>query len=126
MRPRTNTLIEYHGAILMTCSLTGVIGFYLQHGFLQPTAFIPSTIGVLLILITRIRFRNENLKFALLFLITLTFGIILTRMSIKFIPQDFQPLRKRIYFPIMASSSLVTAYLLWKNFRAEQCKNSIK
>jgi divalent metal cation (Fe/Co/Zn/Cd) transporter len=58
------------------------------------------------------------------FLVILVFGIILTRMSLKFVFQEFQPLRKRINFPVMALSSIVSIILITKNYLESKKKDS--
>ncbi|HJP62676.1 MAG TPA: hypothetical protein VJ844_04505 [Mucilaginibacter sp.] len=112
----TVKLIRIHASILIACSIVGLSGFYLQYHFFQVTACIPATVGLVLMIICSMQFENQKLKYGLLFLVTLVFGIILTRMSVKFIPQEFQPLRKRIYFPVMALSSIIAVILIIRNY----------
>jgi uncharacterized membrane protein YidH (DUF202 family) len=108
--------IRLHSLVLVLCSLTGFFGFYFQYGIFQITAFIPAMVGLILFTISIIRSKNNIARHALLFLITLVFGIILTRMSATFIPQQFQPMRKRIYFPVMALSSIFAVVVMVKNY----------
>src|ERR1700749_2781280 len=102
----TIKVIRLHSGVLIICSAIGGLGYYLQYNYFQITSCIPATIGFILLLITALNFRNKAVQFTLLFLVTLVFGIILIRMSVKFIPQQFQPMRKRVYFPVMALSSI--------------------
>ena len=112
---RLASLVTFHGAVLMTCSLVGIVGYYGQHGRFQITAGIPAMAGLILILGARCNLWSERTRAWLLFFLTFAFGMIVTRLAIRFIPQAFQPLRKRVYFPVMALSSIVTSLLLlWR------------
>lgn len=108
--------VKIHSLVLMSCSLIGLFGFYFQHHLFQITALIPFTVGLFLLTLSVVDF-NYKLRWVVIYITTLVFGIILVRMSLKFIPQEFQPLRKRIYFPIMAISSILTVIYLGRNFR---------
>jgi len=114
----TTKTIRLHGYVLIICSMIGGLGYYLQYNYFQITSCIPATIGGVLLLITTLNFKNKHIQFILLFLVTLVFGIILTRMSVKFIPQQFQPMRKRVYFPVMALSSIITVIIMVRNYIA--------
>jgi len=112
----TTKIIRLHSCVLIVCSTIGGLGYYLQFNYFQITSCIPATIGCVLLLITMLNFKNKGVQFMLLFLVTLVFGIILTRMSVKFIPQQFQPMRKRVYFPVMALSSIITVTVMARNY----------
>jgi hypothetical protein len=113
MELSTKNLIYFHSAVLVVCSLIGFVGFYLQYNKFQLTAFIPGSVALLLLIVAKTKWHSDKLQFIILFLVTIIFGIILTRMSIKFVAQEFQPLRKRIYFPVMALSSIATVMLMF-------------
>lgn len=121
---RTITIVRLHGAVLILCSLVGAFGYYFQYHYFQITACIPAAIGTSLLLIAGTGVKDNSAGFMILFLITLVFGIMVTRMSIKFIPQTFQPLRKRVYFPVMAMSSIVTVVMIIKNYRRYKSSQS--
>lgn len=112
----TIKLVRLHASVLIVCSMIGLFGYYFQYGFFQVTACIPATVGMVLMIICSMQFSNPRVKYAILFVLTLAFGIMLTRMSIKFIPQQFQPLRKRIYFPAMAVSSIIAVVVMIRNY----------
>lgn len=112
----TVKLVRLHASVLIICSMIGLFGYYFQYGFFQVTACIPATVGMVLMIICSMQFGNAKVKYAILFLVTLAFGIMLTRMSVKFIPQEFQPLRKRIYFPVMALSSIAAVIIMIRNY----------
>ncbi|WP_295797267.1 hypothetical protein [Mucilaginibacter sp.] len=112
----TTKIIRLHSCVLIICSIIGGLGYYLQYNYFQITSCIPAIIGCVLLLITTLNFKNKRIQFMLLFLVTLVFGIILTRMSVKFIPQQFQPMRKRLYFPVMALSSIIAVIIMAGNY----------
>jgi len=119
----TIKVIRFHASVLIVCSFIGLFGYYFQYHYFQVTACIPAAVGLSLLVITQMDIENQNLKPGLLFLITLIFGVILTRMSIKFIPQEFQPLRKRIYFPVMALSSILAVIMMVRNYVHQKARN---
>jgi len=119
----TVKVIRFHASVLIVCSLIGLFGYYFQYQYLQATACIPAAVGLSLLVITQMDIENQSLKFGLLFLVILIFGVILMRMSIKFIPQQFQPLRKRIYFPVMALSSILTVIKMITNYLHQKALN---
>ena len=102
--------------ILIIGTLVGFIGRYFQFNDIRFTAVIPGSIGLLIIVLSYSGWPKENMRHITFFLVILVFGIILTRMSLKFVLQDFQPLRKRINFPVMALSSIASIFLMIKNY----------
>ena len=106
--PRVGPIVTLHGAILIGCSLIGTVGYRLEHGRFQITSGIPAVVGLGLILVAQRNLGTGRAGAWLLFAVTLAFGVVVTRLSFRFVPQDFQPLRKRIYFPVMALSSIAT------------------
>jgi hypothetical protein len=110
--PRIGAIVTLHGAILIGCSLIGTVGYGLEHGRLQITSGIPAAVGLGLISVLRSHLGTERGRTWLLFAMTLAFGVVVTHLSIRFVPQDFQPLRKRIYFPVMALSSIATGAIM--------------
>ncbi|MBS1664884.1 MAG: hypothetical protein JST68_27805 [Bacteroidetes bacterium] len=110
----TMRIVRIHGLILIGCSLIGLFGYYFQNHFFQITACIPAAMGLLVAGISF--FGAGRVRDAVLFVIVLAFGVMLTRMSLKFVFQPWQPLRKRIYFPVMAMSSIVTVFVMVRNY----------
>jgi len=105
-----------HAIILVIGTLVGFIGRYLQFNDIRFTALIPGSIGLLIIVLSNSSWPKEDIRHFAFFLVILVFGIILTRMSLKFVFQDFQPTRKRINFPVMALSSMASIFLMTKNY----------
>jgi hypothetical protein len=101
-------MIRYHFIILVTCSCAGFAGHYIQFGVFRLTAWIPAMAG-LFALVLKYALKNSKgyLKYLPLFFILL-FGILTAIMCIRFLPQPFQPLRKKIIFCVMSISALVT------------------
>ena len=89
-----------HAIILIIGTLVGFIGRYFQFNDIRFTALIPGSIGLLIIVLSNSSWPKEDMRHIASFLVILVFGIILTRMSLKFVFQDFQPIRKRINFPV--------------------------
>jgi len=113
-----------HAIVLIIGTLIGFIGRYLQFNDIRFTALIPGSIGLLIIALAKAKCARENILHIAFFLVILLFGIILTRMSLKFAFQEFQPLRKRINFPVMALSSIVSIILMTKNYLESKKKDS--
>lgn len=109
-----------HGIVLILGTLIGFIGRYVQFNDIMVTSLIPGSTGLLIIVLANSNWRTENIRHIAFFLVILVFGIILTRMSLKFVFQDFQPIRKRINFPVMALSSITSIFLMTKNFLKNQ------
>ena len=101
-------MIKFHLIILVICSIIGFTGHYLQFGVARLTPWIPAATGFFIfILHSWLRNLRCFLKYLPLFFIVV-FGIITTMMCIKFLPQEFQPLRKKIIFSLMSISSWAT------------------
>src|SRR5262245_45198818 len=114
---KSTTIIRIHATILILCSLTGFFGFYFHNHFFQPTAVIPAVVGINMLLLSGVLCNNPKVRRALGLLVIIVFGIIVTRMAIEFVSQSFQPLRKRIYFPVMALSSIITIVIItWNTY----------
>jgi hypothetical protein len=113
-----------HGIVLILGTLVGFIGRYVQFNDIRVTALIPGSTGLLIIVLVNSNWPKENIRHIAFFLVILVFGIILTSMSLKFVFQDFQPIRKRINFPVMALSSIVSISLIIKNFLKSKEHNS--
>jgi uncharacterized membrane protein YjjP (DUF1212 family) len=109
-----------HGIVLFAGTVVGFTGRYLQFDDIRLTALIPGAIGLLIILLANIRWGKENTRHMIFFIMTLIFGIILTNMALRFIFEDFQPLRKRINFPVMALSSCIAVILMCRNCLADK------
>ena len=120
---KNKKIATIHGIVLIIGTLVGFIGRYFQFNDTRFTALIPGSTGLLIIVLAN---ANSERKYAPLafFLVILVFGIILTRMSLKFVFQEFQPLRKRINFPVMALSSIVSIILITKNYLQSKKKDS--
>jgi uncharacterized membrane protein YfcA len=108
-------IARVHAAVLICSSLIGIVGYYRQHGVFQVTACIPATAGLVLILLTTLDFTSERTRAWLLFGVAFVFGLIVTRLALRFVFQDFQPLRKRLYFPAMTLSSIVSCAVLLRH-----------
>jgi hypothetical protein len=111
---RTATL---HGYLLIGCSLIGIAGYYAQHGAFQLTACIPASVGLTLLLVAKVPMRRQRARTLLLLAITFAFGLVVTRLAWRFVFQDFQPLRKRLYFPAMALSSALACAVMARRLR---------
>lgn len=109
--PKTKPAL-LHAGVLIGSSAIGLAGYYRQHHVFQITACIPAAVGALLLLLAHLPLRRERLRAWLLLLLSFGFGLVVTRLALRFVAQDFQPLRKRLYFPAMALSSLLTCLLL--------------
>jgi hypothetical protein len=120
---KNKKIATIHGIVLIIGTFVGFIGRYLQFNDIRFTALIPGSIGLLIIVLARANCARENILQVAFFLVILVFGIILTRMSIKFMFQEFQPLRKRINFPVMALSSIVSIILITKNYLESKMKS---
>lgn len=101
-----------HACVLICSSLIGIVGYYRQHQAFQITACIPASAGLLLLLLAMAPLSSERRRAWLLLAFTFGFGIVVTRLALRFAPQDFQPLRKRVYFPVMALSSWLTCLVI--------------
>jgi len=112
MTSSTPRLVTLHAAVLLCSSLIGSVGYYLQYSRFQITACIPGAVDIALLVLSRVCLTSERLRAWLLLAITLAFGLVVTRLALRFLPEDFQPLRKRIYFPVMALSSVLTSVAL--------------
>jgi len=101
-------MIKFHSFVLINCSVIGFTGHYLQFGVARLTPWIPAAAG-LIIIVLHILFENKKgfLKYLPL-LAVLAFGVLTTNMCIKFLPQEFQPVRKKIIFCLMSFSAWVT------------------
>ncbi len=100
--------IRTHCTGLFVCSVIGFTGHWLQFGVARLTAWIPAAAGIL-ILLCGYRFKNSSsyLKYLPLLMVA-AFGTLTTIMCIRFLPQEFQPLRKKIIFSIMSVSAWAT------------------
>jgi hypothetical protein len=105
-----------HGIVLIIGTFVGFIGRYIQFDDIRLTALIPGSIGLLIIVLANTNWAKENIKHISFFIVTLIFGIILTRMAIKFSFENLQPLRKKINFSVMTISSIVAIVLMSKNY----------
>ena len=101
-------MIRFHAMLLILCGVISFVGHYLQFGVARITPWIPTAVGSF-VLLAHFRFKNKSGLVRLLpILPVFVFGFIVTLMCIKFLPQDFQPLRKKIIFSIMSISSWIT------------------
>ena len=121
---KNKKIATLYGIVLIFGTLVGFIGRYLQFNDIRFTALIPGATGLLIIVLANANSARENMLQLAFFLVILVFGIILTRMSLKFAFQEFQPLRKRINFPVMALSSMVSIILITKNYLQSKKKDS--
>ena len=112
---RQDKALQQHSYILIVCSLIGFLGHYYQFKVWRITPWIPATIGSGLLFIDRNKYwlnaRIPIFKYG----IALGFGLIVTAMWVVFLPQEFQPIRKKIVFGVMSLSSIRVAYLMVLN-----------
>ncbi len=110
-------MIKIHSLVLMMCSVIGFTGHYLQFGVARLTPWIPATAGLLIFLVHYSYEKNKQRQwlYACLLIMILAFGILTTNMCIRFLPQAFQPLRKKIIFSVMSLSAWITIARLLKN-----------
>lgn len=109
---RIERAARLNACVLIVSSSIGIFGYHHEHGRFQITACIPAGVGLALLFTTSMKLRSERLRWWLLFAITVAFGLVVTRLAIRFVLQDCQPLRKRIYFPAMAVSSMLSCAAL--------------
>lgn len=100
-------MYKIHFLVLLMCSIIGFTGHYLQFGIFRITPWIPATMGLLIFLTNNLFQGKKNILRHIPFLIALIFAIITTSMCIRFMPQVFQPLRKKIIFTLMSLSGWV-------------------
>lgn len=108
-------MVKFHAFVLIVCSAIAFTGHYLQFGVARLTPWIPAAAGLVIFLL-HLLFKNKKgfVRFLPL-LAVLAFGILTTNMCIRFLPQEFQPLRKKIIFSVMSVSALATvSYNIWK------------
>ena len=101
-------MIKLHSGILLLCSMIGFTGHYIQFGVARLTPWIPAMAGLLIFLL-HVFLKNQKgvLKY-LPVIAVVSFGILTTMMCLKFLPQEFQPLRKKIIFSLMSISAWAT------------------
>jgi hypothetical protein len=103
-------MIKFHSVILIICSIVGFTGHYLQFGEARLTPWIPASAGIL-ILALQITFNRRNDWWwlnCLSIILVIAFGVLTTNMCIRFLPEEFQPLRKKIIFSCMSVSAWIT------------------
>lgn len=103
-------MLKIHSYILIICSVIAFTGHYLQFNIVRFTPWIPAIIGVIILLLNSISENHKPLKYLLPFIV-LAFGITTTIMCIRFLPQDFQPIRKKIIFSIISISAWIAIFL---------------
>jgi len=101
-------MIKTHVTILVACSAIGFTGHYLQFGVARLTPWIPAGMGLLILLVNFLVKNEKGLLNYLPLILVLAFGILTTNMFIRFFPQDFQPIRKKIIFGLMSASAWIT------------------
>ncbi|MFT3909244.1 MAG: hypothetical protein QM737_07460 [Ferruginibacter sp.] len=101
-------MIKIHSIVLIICSVIGFTGHYYQFGVARLTPWIPATAGIIIILSDFLFKNRKSLLKYLPIIFVLAFGILTTNMCIRFLPQEFQPLRKKIIFSVMSVSAWAT------------------
>lgn len=109
-------MIRIHSFILTICSLIGFTGHYYQFGIARLTPWIPAGIG-LLIYVSDLWFRQKPALRNIPIFIIVCFGVLTTIMTIDFLPQDYQPIRKKIIFSIMSASAWTVLFLRFRSTR---------
>ena len=107
-------MLRIHSVILVICSCVGFVGHFLQFGVMRITPWIPATFGVMIFESHLFFCQKESPIKYLPITITFIFGIITTIMCIRFLPQSFQPLRKKIIFSSMSISAWTTLFYTFK------------
>jgi hypothetical protein len=121
-------MLKYHAAVLTGCSFVAFAGHYLQFGLLRLTALIPAIVALfVLVLIALVKHKKGNWK-QLPLLVVAVFGMLTTIMCIRFLSQEFQPLRKKIIFTIMSVSAWATIIyalrVMWKKMKEDWRKRT--
>lgn len=109
-----------HAGVLIGSSVIGLVGYYRQHQAFQITACIPASAGLLLLLLALAPVSPERRRAWLLLAFTFGFGLVVTRLALRFAFQELQPLRKRLYFPAMALSSWWTCWIMARAMRQKR------
>lgn len=97
-------IINIHSIILILCSIISFIGHYFQFQVIRMTPWIPASIGLLLLLISTLKTKNTKVIHLFSMCLILGFGILVTSMCFFFLPDESQPIRKKIIFLIMPLS----------------------
>jgi intracellular septation protein A len=101
-------MIKTHTIVLSVCSAIGFFGYYRQFGIMRASAWIPAAAACfILFLYHLVKDRQVLLRYLPLLAVVL-FGILTTNMTIRFLPQDYQPIRKKVIFTLMSASALIT------------------
>ena len=111
-------VIRIHGMVLIISSVIGFTGHLIQFGIPLWTPWIPAAAGFLIIFVNERAKQKKGLARNLPLIPTLIFGIVTSLMCIKFLPQQEQPIRKKILFTIMSTSAWITiSSTAWKNIK---------
>jgi hypothetical protein len=102
-------MIKFHSGILVLCSMIGFTGHYIQFGVARLTPWIPAMAGLLIFLLQVLLKNKKGFLKYLPVVAVVSFGILTTIMCLRFLPQEFQPLRKKIIFSMMSISAWITA-----------------
>jgi hypothetical protein len=103
-------IVQFYSGILILCSSIGFVGHFLQFGVWRITPWIPASIGILILLLTRLKYQKA--AYNLIILTILGFGGLVTNMCLKFWGQGFQPIRKLLIFSMMAFSSWISLLII--------------
>lgn len=101
--------MKIHGLVLICCGIIGFTGHFLQFGVARITPWMPSAVGLFIILINYYLRNEPGFKKYLPLILAIVFGTVTTIMCFKFLPQASQPLRKKIIFIVMSGSAWVIA-----------------
>jgi len=104
-------MIRTHTFVLIVCSVVSFTGHYMQFGILRLTPWIPATVGIITLVADHWLSDSKGLTRYAALVIIIVFGIITTNMCIRFLPQPFQPVRKKIVFSVMSLSAWITVAL---------------
>ncbi|MBG6133313.1 hypothetical protein IWQ47_004760 [Aquimarina sp. EL_43] len=105
-------IINIYSIILILCSVISFIGHYFQFQVIRITPWIPTSIGLFLLFINTLKTKNTKVIHQFSICIILGFGILVTSMCFFFLPEESQPIRKKIIFLIMSLSSWVSLNFL--------------
>lgn len=104
-----------HGLVLIICSIVGFTGHYLQFGVLRITPWIPASVGLFTMLMHYLLGDKPGFRKYLPLIPVIVFGVTTTIMCLRFLPQDIQPVRKKIVFSVMSISAGLTVIRQLRN-----------
>lgn len=100
----------FNALVFMACGIGGFIGRYMEKGDFQPTALIPTVLGLLLLVMTPGMKSENKVITRVVILLTLVFGVFIGSMFFK--EAALSPLTLKVtIFGIITVSSFVSFVL---------------